>query len=142
MKRMMAIFLVSVLVMGLAGCGTQAAPSQETKRETQNEIETTTVTEASSSVVGTWELESVKLNGMTYVDADYLGKYDYAFTLKDDGTAQARVLGVTYSTTYTVTNDWITFADAALASVKLEVSGDTLLMKLSLTGAGLVFVRK
>ena len=95
-------------------------------------------------VVGTWELTSVKLNNITYVEADILADYDYTFTFSENGEATATVLGRSYTTTYTVKNGWITFAHADLASVRLEIEGDTLTMELTKTGigSGLVFSRK
>ena len=121
------ITLISVLLMLtilLAGCGADKTQTTD--------------------VIGTWELTSVKLNGMTYVDADILGDYDYTFTFTDDGSATATVMGVSYTTTYTVKDGWVTFAHADLASIRLEMEGDNLTMELTKTGigGGLVFTRK
>ena len=125
MKR--TISLISVLLtltVLLAGCGADKTQATD--------------------VIGTWELTSVKLNGMTYVDADILGDYDYTFTFAEDGSATATVMGVSYTTTYTVKDGWVTFAHADLASIRLEIEGDTLTMELTKTGigSGLVFTRK
>jgi len=119
-------FVIAILaaLMGLTGCQTQRAQSAD--------------------VVGTWELTSVKLNNITYVESDVLDEYDYTFTLTEDGEATATVMGNTYTTTYTVKDGWITFAHADLASLRLKIEGDTLTMELTRTGigAGLVFSRK
>ena len=126
MKKIISIvLLVSCMLFGLAACGREE-PAVPTVPD----------------VIGTWLLESVNLNGVTHVDAEYLGDYDYSFTFEEDGTATADVLGVRYSTTYSVKDGWITFADANLASVKLEITEDSLKMEVSPIGAGLVFTRK
>lgn len=125
MKKIILLTLALVMLTTLlAGCGAEKAQTTD--------------------VVGTWELESVKLNDITYVDADVLGDYDYEFTFAEDGTATATVLGIDYTTTYTVKDGWITFAHADLASVRLEIEGDTLTLELTKTGigGGLVFTRK
>lgn len=125
MKKTAAIILAIVMVTVLfSGCDAE-------KVQTAN-------------VVGTWELESVKLNGMTYVDTDVLGEYDYEFTFEEDGTATVTVLGISYTTSYTVKDGWVTFAHADLASVRLEIEDDTLTLELTKTGigGGLVFTRK
>ena len=121
-KTISTVLLVLCMLFGLAACGTEEP--------------------AAPNVIGTWVLESVNLNGVTHVDAEYLGDYDYSFTFEEDGTATADVLGVRYSTTYSVKDGWITFADADLASVKLEITEDSLKMEVSPVGAGLVFTRK
>lgn len=124
-KTILIVLLVLCMLFGLVACGREepAAP-------------------AAPDVIGTWVLESVNLNGVTHVDAEYLGDYDYSFTFEEDGTATADVLGARYSTTYSVKDGWITFADADLASVKLEITEDSLKMEVSPIGAGLVFTRK
>lgn len=121
-KRITAILCVLCMVLGITGCSAQ-------KQEEAN-------------VAGTWELVAVKLDGNTYVESEYLDKYDYSFILTEDGNATATVLGVTYNTTYQVTNGWISFTDLGLAAVKLEVVDDTLEMQLSVVGGGLVFERQ
>lgn len=121
-KTISIILVVLCMMLGMVACGTKEVVNQD--------------------IVGTWVLESVKVNGVTHVDAEYLGDYDYSFTFAEDGTATANVLGVDYSTTYSVEDGWIVFAEADLAAIKLEVAGDSLEMKLSPVGAGLVFTRK
>lgn len=124
-KTILIVLLVLCMLFGLVACGTEEPAAQ-----------------AAPDVIGTWVLESVNLNGVTHVDAEYLGDYDYSFTFEEDGTATADVLGVRYFTTYSVKDGWITFADANLASVKLEITEDSLKMEVSPIGAGLVFTRK
>lgn len=121
-KTISIILLVFCMLFGLVACGTEEA--------------------AAPDIIGTWVLESVNLNGITHVDAEYLGDYDYSFTFAEDGTATANVLGVDYFTTYSVKDGWIVFAEAKLAAIKLKVTGDSLEMKLSPVGAELVFIRK
>ena len=98
--------------------------------------------EETLNVVGTWALSSVDLGGGKTMDADFPDEYNYAFELSEDGSATVHAQGVTYTTHYTLRDEWLTFAGDDLASIKLEVSGDTMKMKMSLTGAGLVFTRQ
>ena len=123
-KRIRSCCILLALILLLSGC--QKAPTE------------------AENIVGTWELTSVKLNNITYVEADILSDYDYTFTFTENGEATATVLGHTYTTTYTVKNGWITFAHADLASIRLEIEEDTLTMELTKTGigGGLVFSRK
>ena len=124
MKKKTYALAAAVLLIFAAGC---AAPV------------VAAVTEG--DIIGEWELESVKLNGVTYVDADHLDRFDYAFSFTEDGKATVRALGVTYTTDYEVREGWIVFADAALTAMRLKISGDRLEMDVNLTGGGLVFVR-
>ena len=117
------ICLIVCLIVGLAVC------SEKEQTETPD-------------VVGSWELSSVSLGGGKTMEADFPEEYDYSFELSGDGTATVHVRGVTYTTNYTIRDEWLTFSDADLASIKLEVSGDTMKMKMSVTGAGLVFIRQ
>ena len=121
-KIVLTVLCVMSMLIGLTGCAVQ-------EKEEVN-------------VAGTWELTAVKLDNRTYVEPEYLGDYDYSFTLTEEGNATATVLGITYTTTYEVKNGWITFADADLASIKLEIADDTLEMQLSVIGGGLVFERQ
>jgi len=123
-KKVLAMLCVLCMVFGITGCSTEVKDEPD--------------------VVGTWEVSAVKLDGNTYVESEYLEKYNkhYSFTLSEDGTATATVLGVSYNTTYQITNGWITFTDLGLAAVKLEVIDDTLEMQLSAVGGGLVFERQ
>ena len=98
--------------------------------------------QSNEEVVGTWELEAVKLNGITHVESKYLDMYDYSFTFTEDGKATATVMGVSYSTTYEMKDGWIVFGDTALGAVKLKVADGKLEMTLSAIGGGLVFTRQ
>lgn len=64
------------------------------------------------------------------------------FGLAACGTEEPAAPDVLYSTTCSVKDGWITFADADPASVKLEIIEDSLKMEVSPIGAGLVFTRK
>ena len=94
------------------------------------------------NIVGTWELEAVKLNGITHVESKFLDMYDYAFTFSTDGKATATVMGISYSTTYEIKDGWIVFGETALGAVKLKVADGKLEMTLSAIGGGLVFAKQ
>ena len=123
-KIVLTMVCLMCILVGLTGCSSQAKQ------------------EENADVVGTWKLSAVKLDGATYVEPEYLEKYDYSFTLAEDGSATVNALGVTYTTSYDVVDGWISFTDANLAYIKLEVVDDTLEMQLSAIGGGLVFSRQ
>ena len=98
--------------------------------------------QSNEDVVGTWELEAVKLNGITHVESKHLDMYDYAFTFTEDGKATATVMGVSYSATYEIKDGWIVFGDTGLGAVKLKIADGKLEMVLNTIGGGLVFAKQ
>jgi hypothetical protein len=94
------------------------------------------------NLLGTWELKSVTVDGIAVdltVDKSAMIPYDYTFTFLEKGNAVADVLGVSYTTTYQVTDGIITFSDAALSPLRLVIDGDSLLLKNDITRTTLTF---
>lgn len=123
-KKVFAILLILGLLLGITACG-----NEDSSVHFHPEI------------AGTWALQAVKISGETYMESEYLDRYDYSFTFTQDGHATATVLGVSYTTTYEIRDNWIIFGDKALAAVKLKVSGDTLELDVTAIGGGLVFTK-
>ena len=147
MKR---LFLTMLCVIGMGvcvtGCGmSQGNSSNEKPSEViQNteEVLETEVVEETNSIVGAWKLKGVSVDGVIQVESSYIDAYDYEFIFSEDGNATVTAMGITYETTYEVRKGWITFAEADLASIKLEMDGDYLKMQLNIVGGGLIFERQ
>ncbi|MBG0783494.1 MAG: hypothetical protein H0S79_00165 [Anaerolineaceae bacterium] len=96
------------------------------------------------NLLGTWTLDSVTIDGIAVdltVDSSAMIPYDYTFTFLENGNAVADVLGISYTTTYQVTDGIITFGNAVLSALRLIVDGDTLLLKNDVTRATLTFTK-
>lgn len=126
MKKTILVTIASLMILSLAAC----VSGNQTNDE---------------NLLGTWKFESVSIDGIVVdltVDSSAMIPYDYTFTFLDNGKAVADVLGVRYSTTYQVTDEIITFSDAALGAIRLIVNDDNLLMKNDITRTTLTFTKQ
>lgn len=126
MKKAILVTLTMLLIVSLSACSYG--------NETDNE-----------NLLGTWELDSVSVDGIAVdltVDSSAMIPYDYTFTFLDGGKAVADALGVSYTTSYEVTDGIITFSDVALSPLRLVINGDTLEMKNDITRATLTFTKQ
>ncbi|MBQ7360516.1 MAG: hypothetical protein IJW63_10515 [Lachnospiraceae bacterium] len=122
-KRILTLVIAICMALGMVACGTPAPK----------------VEEQTLDIIGEWELKGVKLNGITQVESDYLDLYDYSFEFTEDGKATVRAMGVEYTTTYEIKDDFIFFAEAKLSTVELKMEEDCLIMEMTSIGGGLVF---
>ncbi len=122
-RKIMIITVMLCLLFGMVACG---APTQKTD-------------EQSFDITGSWELKGIRLNGVTQVESEYLDLYDYSFTFTEDGKATVSALGVNYTTTYEIKDDFIFFAETKLSTVELKMEESTLVMEMTAIGGGLVF---
>jgi hypothetical protein len=96
------------------------------------------------NLLRTWTLDSITIDGIAVdltVDSSATIPYDYTFTFLENGNAVADVLGISYTTTYQVTDGTITFDNTALSALRLIVDGDTRLLKNDVIRATLTFTK-
>ena len=125
MKKLILVTLTVLMTLSLSACVMDSQTYDE-------------------NLLGTWTLDSVTIDGIAVdltVDSSAMIPYDYTFTFLENGNAVADVLGISYTTTYQVTDGIIIFGNAALSALRLIVDGDTLLLKNDVTRATLTFTK-
>ena len=127
MKKLILVTLTVLMTLSLSACVMDSQTYDE-------------------NLLGTWTLDSVTIDGIAVdltVDSSAMIPYDYTFTFLENGNAVADVLGISYTTTYQVTDGIIIFGNAALSALRLIVDGDTLLLLLKndVTRATLTFTK-
>lgn len=126
MKKAILVTMTIFMILSLSAC--------VYGNETDNE-----------NLLGTWKLDSVSVDGIAVdlsMDPSAMIPYDYTFTFLDDGKAVVDGLGVSYTTTYEITEGIITFSEVALNPLRLEIQGDLLLMKNDITRTTLTFSKE
>lgn len=79
-----------------------------------------------SSLLGSWELETVQMNGTTINAKE--AELDIVLTVKDGGMFDITQSGYTESSSYTINRNKITI-DGVEGEVEFELKGDKLILK-------------